>query len=382
MERLNIRLLKQESVKAYVCTEIIGKAEGCVAGCFSPSGEYLAVGKSCGEVIIYCFLTHSIIQRRLLCKAKAKVLSIIWKEKIYVLTDANFLYTMSLEEDLDEPLQFDFKTSGMQIQGRKVLVFGKSDVVLADLDSRSIVSLKQDRTTTEWFGCFYKDSYLVTFGTPNNKFYLTDTQGNLIHSQEVSYVFQSAVRNFSHNSENLFLLNSRDRLLRLFEVKEEPWEFVLKKEIGDYIEKKRWSACCFFKTQPDSPYFVLACLQETGSHTLKMFDTVEHQSRVSLAKNMHSPLGSASFLCYSLNTHIHPLICVVTQAGSVLLWSSGTFLKVEKWSTSLGIPNFVELEEGNVEYAEKEDEFDEVDNSSTTLDLNPTPTPAPFRLKF
>ena len=103
MERLNIRLLKQESVKAYVCTEIIGKAEGCVAGCFSPSGEYLALGKSCGEVIIYCFLTHSIIQRRLLCKAKAKVLSITWKEKIYVLTDANFLYTMSLEEDLDEP---------------------------------------------------------------------------------------------------------------------------------------------------------------------------------------------------------------------------------------------------------------------------------------
>lgn len=50
-----------------------------------------------------------------------------------------------------------------------------------------------------------------------------------------------------------------------------------------------------------------------------MFDTIDSETRVSLARNMQSPLGAASFLTYSTNTHIHPIICVVTQPGAVLL---------------------------------------------------------------
>jgi hypothetical protein len=115
-------------------------------------------------------------------------------------------------------------------------------------------------------------------------------------------------------------------------------------------------------------WFVLACPQETGSHSLQMFDTVEIESNVSLAKNMHSPLGAAAHICGSRNTHVYPVVSVITQAGACIIWCSGNFLKSQKWSTSLGIPNFVELQRGNTEYDEPEDQFDK--DMSLAIELN------------
>ena len=82
---------------------------------------------------------------------------------------------------------------------------------------------------------------------------------------------------------------------------------------------------------------------------------------------MKSPLGGAAYISASKTTHVYPIVCVVTTAGSVLIWSSGNFLKSCKWSTSLGIPNFVELQRGNIEFEEPEDQFDKVQSNETEL---------------
>ena len=50
-------------MSSYVCMELIAKAEACVVAEFSPCSEYLAVGCSTGKILIYSFLTHSVIIR-------------------------------------------------------------------------------------------------------------------------------------------------------------------------------------------------------------------------------------------------------------------------------------------------------------------------------
>ncbi|CAG9324809.1 unnamed protein product [Blepharisma stoltei] len=382
MERLNIRLTKGEHVKPYECHEIIGKVESCVVAEFSPCGEFLAVGcNNNAEVLIFSFMTHSIILRVKPEKAWGKVLSLKWGyDFIYVLTDANLLFRFQLQCIEETPVQFSFKVGGMDVVDSKVLVYGKSDIVVYSWNDGTQLSLKQDEIASEWFGCFNQEKIII-FGSPNNVFYVLTLDGHLIYTQEVASIFQSAVRDFRSNRCNMILINSKDRALRVFEVKY-PYKFELVKEIGDYIERKRWSACCFFKIQNMDTCFVLGTLQETGSHTIKMFDTVDSDTRVSMAKNMHSPLGAAAYLCTSINTHVHPLICVVTQPGAVLLWSSGTFIKTEKWSTSLGIPNFVELQHGNEYYEEPEDQFDKYRSSQAQLNLASQLNIQPFRLDF
>lgn len=379
MERLSIRLCKHRSVQPYSCKEIVPKAEGCVVAEFSTCFEYLAIGCNTGQVLIYSFLTQSVLLKFAPPKLWGKVLALKWLlHGLYVLTDANFLFKISRSWEQVPGPQLDFKVCGFTAQDELFLIYGRSGIVVYNSQLNTIVSVKQSESAPEWFGCFH-EGRIITFGSSINTFYILSYTGSLLHSQEVSVLFQSAVRSFM-NYSNFFLVNSRDRLLRLFKLSAGAFELV--KEVGDYVERKRWSSCCFFKAPDIENVFVLATLQETGSHTLKMFDSVYSDQRVNFARNMHSPLGAATFLTCSNRTYMHPVICVITQAGGALLWASGTAKKAGKWSTSLGIPNFEELQDGNVLYEEAETQYDKQTNQSLSLTLRPSAQPTAFKLHF
>ena len=380
MERLNITLGKNERVQPYSCTEIIPKSESCCVSDFSSCGEYLAVGCHSGQILIYSFLTHSIIWRHKPSKI-GKILRLKWiSQKIYVLTDANTFYTLNIQGPEEDHINFFFKVTGMDIKGDYILIYGRCDTVLHNRSSSSTVSVKQDQGASEWFSCFCSEG-MVLFASPTNAFYLVSLSGELLYKQDVNCFFQAAVRELVSNGSSLFLLSSRDRALRVFELKR-PYEFVRSKEIFECIEKKRWAASCFFTVPNMEAWFVLACPHETGSHSLQMFDTVEFETNVSLAKNMHSPLGAAAYICCSRNTHVYPVVAVNTGAGAVLIWCSGNLLMSHKWSTSLGIPNFVELRRGNIEYDEPEDQFDKVANFDLRLEVEDSEDRLCFRLEY
>ncbi|OMJ88511.1 hypothetical protein SteCoe_9549 [Stentor coeruleus] len=366
MERMNINLAKAERLQPYSCVEIISKGEGCCVSEFSPCGEYLVIGCNNGNILIYSFLSHSIVWRYKPSKP-GRVLKAKWVHKeIFILTDANNFYILQIQGSEDSHTTFHFKATGMDIKNDYILVYGRCDIVLHNIKTNESVSLKQDQIAVEWFGCFNSD-FIVLFASMNYIFYVLNYQCEVLYKQDVSEFFQAEVRELACNGNNLFLLSARDRALRVFELKK-PYEFVRNKEIFDCIEKRRWVASCFFTVPNMETWFVLACPQETGSHSLQMFDTVEIESNVSLAKNMHSPLGAAAHICGSRNTHVYPIVSVITQAGACIIWCSGNFLKSQKWSTSLGIPNFVELQRGNTEYDEPEDQFDK--DMSLAIELN------------
>ena len=356
MERLNISLGKTERLQPYTCMEIVAKSEGCTCAEFSTSGEFLFIGCQSGSILVYSFYTHSIIWRHRPLNP-GKVLRIRYSDGyVHTLTDSNMFYSLQIQKTESNHANFNFKVISMDLKYPKALISGKCDVVLHDIVESSHVSIKQDAQALEWFGCF-SQALIVLFASPNNIFYIVDFAATLLYKQETSSIFQAAVRELTCNSHNLFLVSARDRALRVFDLKR-PFEFVKTKEIFECIEKKRWAASCFFTVPNMDSWFVLGCPYENGSHSLQMFDTFDLESNVSRAKNMHSPLGAAAQLCTSRVTHVYPVVSVVTQAGAIIIWSAGNFLKTYKWSTSLGIPNFVQLENGNIEYDEPEDQFD------------------------
>lgn len=383
---MNKLLQSTSHIKPYYCIEILGKYTESLTAKFSACGEYLAIGCGNGQILIYSFLAHNIILRYSPTKSTGKVLDLSWQgDRIYAITDGNLLFRWDIYSNKlqEEPIKFDFKTSGLNIHptnSELILVYGKADVVLLNITTGEKISLKQDEDAVEWFGYFVNEDRIILFATAINCFYVLDNEGKLINTQNESDNFQSAVKSLHYDNNCLFLLNCRDRCLRLFRFERETQSFLLVKEISDYVERKRWSACCFFKAPNIDTQFILGCLQEAGSHNIKMFDTVENETRISLSRNMHSPLGAANYLSYSNKTHLHPIICVITQAGAVLLWASGTFLKTEKWSTSLGIPNFEQLEDGPVEYEETEDEFDKILNERENLDMTEPSPSIPFKI--
>ena len=383
---MNKLLQSTTHIKPYYCIEILGKYTESLTAKFSPCGEYLAIGCGNGQILIYSFLAHNTILKYSPPKSTGKVLDLSWQgNMIYSITDANLLFRWDIHENklIEEPVKFDFKTSGLNIHpgnSELILVYGKADVVLLNIATGQKISLKQDEDAVEWFGFFCKEERVILFATAINCFYVLDMQGQVINTQNESENFQSAVKSLHFDGDCLFMLNCRDRCLRLFRFQRETQSFSQVKEISDYVERKRWSACCFFKAPNIDTQFILGCLQEAGSHNIKMFDTVENETRISLSRNMHSPLGAANYLCYSNNTHLYPIISVVTQAGAVLLWASGTFIKTEKWSTSLAIPNFEQLEDGSIEYEEAEDEFDKILNERQSLDMTQPEPVLPFKI--
>ena len=78
----------------------------------------------------------------------------------------------------------------------------------------------------------------MLFASLKNMFYITGLDGDILYKQDVSIYFQAAVRELACNGNGLFLLSSRDRALRVFELKKQ-FEFVRTKEIFECIEKKR-----------------------------------------------------------------------------------------------------------------------------------------------
>ena len=74
---------------------------------------------------------------------------------------------------------------------------------------------------------------------------------------------------------------------------------------------------------------------------------------------------------------MRPVIAACVRSGEVVIWTKN---RSENWAEFA--PDFVELEE-NVEYEEREDEFDIVWNfPSSSILPSPSPTPSIHRSRF
>jgi len=145
-----------------------------------------------------------------------------------------------------------------------------------------------------------------------------------------------------------FLVNSVDRILRVYNTE----GFVLQHKFQDLVERIPWRTCCFADGVGVNDYIIAGSAEE-ARHKISVWDRESGR----WLKILEGPKEGL------LNVVWHParpIIASTSTHGVVYIW--GVPL-VENWSAFA--PDFKELEE-NIEYIEREDEFDHVDESQVT----------------
>lgn len=193
--------------------------------------------------------------------------------------------------------------------------------------------------------CFTPDGQWIVAGTTKGGLLVFDTNsGNQV--AEWSQIASSAVRqlSFDVHGRNL-VLNLNDRSVRTFIVLEPkpgaPPAFVAKHKFQDMIGRTPWSGISF---SSDAEYVMGGAAQNTA-HNVYIWDR-DAGVLVKILEGPKEPLVTAQW------HPSRPQIASIASSGDVYLWST---LATEIWSAYA--PGFEELER-NVEYEEREDEFD------------------------
>lgn len=151
----------------------------------------------------------------------------------------------------------------------------------------------------------------------------------------------------SRNGKNM-LVNAADRILRLYSLSQEQTkEPELLNKFQDLVNRIQWSSCCFNWTGD----YVMGA--SSDDHKLYVWD-LNIGSLTKILEGPKEPVEDMS--CHPLK----PLMASVSNIGVIYLW---TKTAEENWSAFA--PDFKELET-NVEYIEKEDEFDIIPEEEVT----------------
>lgn len=159
------------------------------------------------------------------------------------------------------------------------------------------------------------------------------------------------------------LINANDRVIRYFRVDEQTGIPKLINKFQDLVNRIQWSQSCF---SADGE-FVIGGSGHKAEHNIYIWDK-KIGNLVKILEGPKEPLDDLAVsvthrvnmcVCHTyplpLKWHpVRPIIGSVSSFGNIYIW---TAKHEENWSAFA--PDFIELEE-NLEYEEKEDEFDVV----------------------
>ncbi|KAG0322660.1 hypothetical protein BG000_002822, partial [Podila horticola] len=137
-----------------------------------------------------------------------------------------------------------------------------------------------------------------------------------------------------------FVVNSNDRVIRVFSVKDDGPPEQLHK-FQDLVNRIQWNQCCLSN---DSDY-VIGGSAHQAEHNIYIWDKIGG-NLVKILEGPKEPLEDVAW------HPVRPIVASVSNFGTIHIWATNY---QENWSAFA--PDFKELEE-NIDYEEREDEFD------------------------
>lgn len=337
-----------------------------VTCCFNKYGTLLAVGCNDGRIVIWDFLTRGIA--KIISAHVHPICSLSFSRNCHKLlsasTDNNACIWDVLTGDCDNKYRFPSPILKVQYHPRNDLKFlvcpmryaailvevggGKHQVLPIDSDGDLNIVATFDR----------RGQYIFT-GNAKGKILVMETDSlKIIASFKIIIGTSSATAvksiEFARRGDS-FLVNTADRVIRVYDSKD---VLACKKDgdpepiqkLQDLVNKTTWKKCCF---SGDGEYI---CAGSTRQHALYIWE----KSVGNLVKILHGTKGE---LLLDVIWHpVRPIIASISS-GLVSIWAQN---QVENWSAFA--PDFKELDE-NVEYEERESEFDIDDEDNKSVDL-------------
>ncbi|KAI5959065.1 SWD1 [Candida pseudojiufengensis] len=363
---------------------------------FNHKGDYLASGLSDGSIVIYDMVSNGLIAHITEQCHVRPITSITWSTcGRYLLTSSQDWYCKLWDlskinkNNDDSPVirqvKFDGPIWSANIHPENHFVFIASllddSPVYVDLkDEKPIVKKlrtnplengneEQDGVETPLKKRRKKDntskqSTLVTAFTEQGKYIFTGTSKGwlnifrtndlkLIHSVKLA---NSNIKNISISpNQRKLAVNFSDRIIRQIDLPDlmnddndtTEWDFDIDHKYQDVVNRLQWNSITF----NHNAEFLIASTHGQSSHDLYLWET----SMGSLIKILEG--SNEELIDVKWNYNRCKIGSIGLDSGSIYIWS---IQFPQKWSALA--PDFVEVEE-NIEYIEKEDEFDILDES-------------------
>ncbi|XP_076438186.1 retinoblastoma-binding protein 5 homolog isoform X2 [Babylonia areolata] len=320
---------------------------------FNRQGTLFAVGCNDGRIVAWDFLTRGIA--KVINAHVHPVCSLSWSRNGRKLLSAATDNTVSVWDVIsgenDKIFRFPSPVLKVQFHPRDSNVFLvcplKHAAVLMDLTGTHKVIPLDDNDL----------NIIASFDRRGRYIYTGNAKGRILTFKTDDLTLAASFRvttgtlnttaiksiEFARRGE-CFLVNSADRIIRVYESREvltcgkdgEPEPI---QKLQDLVNKTLWKRCCF---SGDGEYIVAGSARQ---HSLYIWE----KSVGNLVKILHGTKGE---LLLDVVWHpVRPIIASISS-GLVSIWAQN---QVENWSAFA--PDFKELEE-NVEYDERESEFD------------------------
>ncbi|XP_072049898.1 retinoblastoma-binding protein 5-like [Amphiura filiformis] len=332
--------------------------------CFNKRGTLLAVGCNDGRVVIWDFLTRGIA--KITSAHSHPVCSLSWSRDGQKLLSASTDNTISIWDvvtgDCDHRFRFPAPVLKVQFHPRdanKILVCPmKHAPILLTIDGTYKKIHVEDDMDLNIVASFDRRGEYIYTGNAKGKVLV-------IHGTTLATLASFRVTTGTCNTTaiksiefarrgNTFLVNTADRIIRVYESGEvlacgkdgEPEPI---QKLQDLVNRTPWKKCCF---SGDGEYIVAGSARQ---HALYIWE----KKYGNLVKILHGTRGE---LLLDVVWHpVRPIIASVSS-GVVSVWAQN---QVENWSAYA--PDFKELDE-NVEYDERESEFDIEDEDKSVVD--------------
>lgn len=349
------------------------------------AGQYLAIGRLDGCITILDFESKRTI--KFFLGHVKPITSLDWSKKSkYLLSasrDWNVIVWDLLSGERRETVRFDAPVTSAQFHPKnsKVIVVtlqSQEEAIFVDLRSQggrweldfrsgdnlpdpsqpgSVAQVQDDAPRRGRHGArrkrqaatvvrFHPSGNLVYVGTSQGALHVFDARTKLLlKTEQVSN--KNTIKSMEFDTRGTSLvLNSADRAIRVYSLQSNPDQtvpnLILDHKFQDAVARTPWQGCKF------GSEYVIGGAGHRDSHQIFIWD----RSSGSLTKILEGPKDPLEDFDWHPN---RPIVASVSNLGLIHVWVTSV---TENWSSYA--PGFDELDE-NVEYHEKEEEFDHED---------------------